>query len=62
MYGGFTNGPGGPAGKLLGPIAAAGVIPAAVGANWPWVLVSVVSVITVMASLHTLLPWRRKMI
>ena len=61
MYGAFTHGPGGPGG-MLGPIAAAGMIPAAIGANWPWVVVSVVSVVTVMASFNTLLPWRRKMI
>jgi hypothetical protein len=61
MYGGFTNGPLGPGG-LLGPVAAAGVVPALTGVSWPWVLVSVVSAITVMACLSTLLPWRRKMV
>ena len=61
MYGAFTHGPGGPGG-MLGPIAAAGVVPALAGASWPWIIVSVVSVITVMASVNTLLPWRRKMV
>jgi hypothetical protein len=55
MYGSFINR------KMIGPIVAAGAVPPLTGANWPWIIVAVISAITMAASVSALPPWRRKM-
>jgi cell division protein FtsW (lipid II flippase) len=55
MYGKLRHGP-----VLLGPVAAAGIIPVT-GTNWWWVVIAVVSVVTVVVAMNTLLPYRRRM-